>query len=105
MLVKSMCKRSTGVVDTIGCRGAFGKLLLMLQATHAGFYGLLHPVGHSLPSEEFLQQAQGMVVPLMTCILVAPIQSGDNIVCLGDHEEQADLHFHLLGVKHRYKAS
>ena len=27
MLVKSMCKRSIGVVDTIGCRDASGKLL------------------------------------------------------------------------------
>ena len=26
MLVKSVCKRSTGVVDTVGCRGTLGKL-------------------------------------------------------------------------------
>ena len=26
MLVKSTCKRSIGVVDTIGCRGTLGKL-------------------------------------------------------------------------------
>ena len=59
----------------------------MLQVMCAGFYGLLHLVGHSCPPEAFPQQAQGMVMPLMTCISVAPIQSG-NTVCLGDHEEQ-----------------
>ena len=58
----------------------------MLQAMCAGFYGLLHLVGHSWPPEVFPQQRQCTVMPLMTYILVAPSQS-DNVVCLGDHKE------------------
>ena len=58
----------------------------MLKAIHAGFYGLLHLVGFSWPSEAFPEQWQGMVMPLMTCISVAPIQCG-NTVCPGDHKE------------------
>ena len=46
----------------------------MLQAMWAGLYGLVHLVGHSWPPEAFPQQTQGMVTPLMTCILVAPIE-------------------------------
>ena len=64
----------------------------MLQAMCAGFYGLLHLVDHSLPQDTSPQQRQGMVMPLMTCISVAPIQSG-NTVCLGDHEEQEIFNF------------
>ena len=67
-------------------QGYLGQIVLMLQGIDAGFYGFLHLVGHSWPPGVFLQQKQGTVAPLMTCISVAPIQSG-NTVCLGDHEE------------------
>ena len=60
--------------------------LLMLQAMCAGLQGFLYLVSHPQPPETFPQQQQGTVMPLMTCISVAPIQSG-GIVCLGDHEE------------------
>ena len=54
MLVKSMCKRSKGVVATIGCRGALGKSASMLQAMHTGLDALLHLTNHSWPPEAFL---------------------------------------------------
>ena len=59
----------------------------MLQAMHTGFWGLLHLPGHSQPPEMFLQQGQGSSMPLIACILVAPIQGG-NTLCLGDHKEK-----------------
>ena len=59
----------------------------MLQAMCAGLDRLLHLVGHTWPPEALSQQGQGMVMPLMTCISVAPIQSG-NMMGLGDHKEQ-----------------
>ena len=59
MLVKSLCKRSIGAVDTIGCMGHFGQGALILKAMHAGLYGLLHLVGHSWLPEVLPQQAQG----------------------------------------------
>ena len=62
-------------------------MALMLQAMHAGLDKMLHLVGHTWLSEALLQQRQGTVTPLMTCISVAPIQSGNTMV-LGDHEEQ-----------------
>ena len=72
--------------------GCFGQIAIMLQAIHAGLYGLLHLVGYSQLPEVFLQQRQGMVMTLMTGILVAPIQ-GSNMVCLGDHKEQKIFRF------------
>ena len=68
-------------------QGHLGQLALMLQAMCAGLQGFLHLISHPWPTEVFAQQRQGMVMPLMTCISVPPIQSG-NTVCLGDHEEQ-----------------
>ena len=59
----------------------------MLQAMHTGLQGFLHFAGHSWPPEMFLQQGQVLIMPLMACISMAPIQGG-NTMCLGDHEEQ-----------------
>ena len=71
----------------------------MLQAMHAGLDRLLPLVGHTWSTEVLLQQRQGTVMPLMTHILVAPIQSG-NTMGLGDHKSSVP----PLGIEHRYKA-
>ena len=64
-------------MDTIGCRGTLGQIVFMLQTMCAGPDGFLHLVGHSWPPEAFLQQGPCTVTPLMACISVASIQSGN----------------------------
>ena len=64
-----------------------GQFAFMLKAMCAGPEGFLYLVSHPQLPETFLQQGQGMVALLMTCISVAPIQSS-SMVCLGNHKER-----------------
>ena len=57
-------------------------MALVLQAMCAGLDRLVHLVGHTWPQEVLPQQKQGKIMPLMSCISVAPIQSG-NMMDLG----------------------
>ena len=59
----------------------------MQQVMCTGHQGNLHLAGHSGPPETFPQQGQGLIMPLMACISVAPIWGG-KMMCLGDHKEQ-----------------
>ena len=83
VLVKSMCKRSIGAVDTIGCRGTLGSCpYAASNVCRTAAPGWSFLATRSIPTTNI-----GYSHTLDDLHLSGTIQSG-NTVCLGDHKEQ-----------------